>query len=361
MDEEKQKMMNENPTSFFANRAKDFVEPQSMPQAQGITMAEAAKVKDEPESGSGISMIEALAPAIASLAGYAIGGYSGGAAMGEGAQKGVSQYRSLMDKQKQFALDKEKQKTDAALKAALYGQKVEETAKKATQEDKLFGLKTEELDLKKQELAEKAKAAANKGAQKLTVGQEAADRAFGKDYQEWSAQGGYSGVEKQLAQLEGAKELLKTRKDLVGPAISTLPDAIRKRSHPESVAVQQQVEQAVQNTLRATLGAQFTEKEGERIMRNSYDPALSEIENIKKLDNTINELRTRAEEKNAAASYFEENGTLTGYKPTIKKQAAMSATSSPQDAQAKAWAKQNEKDPRAAKIIEGLKGKGLWP
>jgi hypothetical protein len=148
----------------------------------------------------------------------------------------------------------------------------------------------------------------------FTPGEESSDKAFGKEYQDWNAQGGYSGVEKQLNSLEEAKASLKNNPGLTGPWISALPDAVRRRTSPESFAVQQQVEQAVQGSLRQTLGSQFTEKEGERIMRNSYDPALPAEENIKKLDATIKDLQTKAQQKALASKYFEENGTLKGFK-----------------------------------------------
>ena len=166
------------------------------------------------------------------------------------------------------------------------------------------------------------KMAAESG-QKLLPGQESADRAFGKEYQEWNAQGGYAGVEKQLSQLEEAAQALENNPALSGGASTALPDAIRRRLTPEAVTIEQSVKQATQAALRQTLGSQFTEKEGEQIMQRSYDPALPAEENIKKIRSAVKELKTRALEKERASKYFEATGgTLKGLDATGNKQTA---------------------------------------
>lgn len=156
---------------------------------------------------------------------------------------------------------------------------------------------------------------------KLLPGQEAADKAFGKEYQDWNAQGGYAGVEKQLSQLEEAAQALENNPSLSGGASTALPDAIRRRLTPEAVTIEQSVKQATQAALRQTLGSQFTEKEGEQIMQRSYDPALPAEENIKKIRSAVKELKTRALEKERASKYFESTGgTLKGLDATGNKQ-----------------------------------------
>jgi hypothetical protein len=159
---------------------------------------------------------------------------------------------------------------------------------------------------------------------KLLPGQEAADKSFGKEYQDWNAQGGYAGVDKQLQQLESAALALENDPSLSGGASTILPDAIRRRISPDSVTIEQNVKQATQAALRQTLGSQFTEKEGEQIMQRSYDPALPAEENIKKIRAAAKELKTRALEKERASKYFESTGgTLkvldaTGNRQSVK-------------------------------------------
>lgn len=177
----------------------------------------------------------------------------------------------------------------------------------------------------------------------LSPGQKAADVSFGKEYQDWNAQGGYANVDKQLGALEGVKEALKNNPNLTGPRIGATPEWIRSVSNPESIAVQQAANQAVQATLRQTLGAQFTEKEGVRVMNNSYDPRLSPEENIKKIDATIKQLKSMAIEKENASQYFENNsGSLNGYRPVNRQPQAAAVIPKPSN------------NPQAARIQELL-------
>jgi hypothetical protein len=152
---------------------------------------------------------------------------------------------------------------------------------------------------------------------KPTVAQSAVDREFGKDYAKYTAGGGAADTMNQIGSLEEVQLKLEQGKQLTGPIISATPDAIRRRLMPESMAAQQEVEQSIQRTLKQTLGGQFTEREGLLFMQRGYDPALPEAENAKKLKRTINQLKMMATAKQRAADYYEENGTLTGFKGKI--------------------------------------------
>ncbi len=176
------------------------------------------------------------------------------------------------------------------------------------------------LDINRQKL-ELEKVKAGKEANN-TKGREEADKTFAKDYSEWNAGGGYAGVQKQLNALEGAAKTLESQDgaNFTGPG-GGLASAIgiRAYTNPKAEALKQSVEQAVQNSLRATLGSQFTEKEGARIMKNSYDDRLSPAQNVAKIRATIQELDSIAQSKDAASRYFEQHGTLTGFNPAQKR------------------------------------------
>lgn len=179
----------------------------------------------------------------------------------------------------------------------------------ATQER--IALQREGLDLKRAQVAATPA--------KLTKGQEALDRNFAKTYEEFSASGGYSGAIRNLESLEDAIQTLSQGKGLTGPTVGMFPKGVRDFTNPESAAVQERVEQVVQGSLRQTLGAQFTEKEGMLVIKRAYNPVLSEAENIKRIAAVQKELRGIAEAKAAAAQYFEENGSLVGYKgPSVE-------------------------------------------
>jgi len=150
----------------------------------------------------------------------------------------------------------------------------------------------------------------------LTKGQEAVDRAFAKTYEDYIASGGKASIDKNLGSLKEVRSLLGKSDSITGGFTGATPKWLRDYAFPKSAAAQDTVEGVIQQTLRATLGAQFTEKEASRLIERSYNPRLSEAENSKRLDRTIKELEEMASAKESSARYFEEHGSLTGYKGT---------------------------------------------
>lgn len=144
----------------------------------------------------------------------------------------------------------------------------------------------------------------------LTPGQIATDKKFGQSYEEFAAGGGYASSQKNLEQLQGVIDELKTGKaktGIVSGAKSYLPFT-KARSSKESV------EEVIQTSLRQILGAQFTEKEGRGVLSRAYNASQKPEENIKRLERLIKQLDAAAQAKEQAGQYFEENGTLKGYK-----------------------------------------------
>jgi len=151
---------------------------------------------------------------------------------------------------------------------------------------------------------------------KPTKAQEAVDTEYGKEYVAFM-QGGAADADKALTELDGALSALGSEKGLTGPWISTLPMAVRARTNPRSVDVQETVESTVQRSLRAILGAQFTEKEGERIIARAYNPALDEAQNAERVSRLAKQLREGLRNKAAMAAYYEQNGSLRGFQGKI--------------------------------------------
>lgn len=155
----------------------------------------------------------------------------------------------------------------------------------------------------------------------LTKGQEAADREFGKDYAQYQAAGGSADVEKQLQQLEQvSKSLGKEGNDFTGGVRGLLPDKLRAITNPDAIAAKNKVEEVAQRNLRLVLGAQFTQVEGERLIARAYNDQMSPTENKRRVDALTKQIRVAAQTKEDAARYFEQNGTLAGWKgrmPTL--------------------------------------------
>lgn len=152
------------------------------------------------------------------------------------------------------------------------------------------------------------------------AGGKAVDEQFAKDYAAF-VQGGSQDMAKQLAQLQDVSRALKVPGNtLTGTVAGNTPMLLKNITNPQSVAMQERVEEVVQRSLRAILGAQFTEKEGERLIARAYNPRLSPQENAIRVDRLFTQLNQAFQQKKAAASYFEKNGTLEGWKgklPTI--------------------------------------------
>lgn len=173
-----------------------------------------------------------------------------------------------------------------------------------------------------QEIKGEQKAAAGP---KPTKGQEAVDRAFGKTYEEFQASGGKAEYEKNLAKLEDALTQLESGKVKTGGAGAYTGEAGMEILNPKLAELKEQIQSAVQGMFRPTLGAQFTEKEGERLMKTEFNPRLSGPANVKKLRAAIGARRAQAEAKLKAIQYYEEHGTLTGFKGGVGMKSAPSA------------------------------------
>jgi hypothetical protein len=156
--------------------------------------------------------------------------------------------------------------------------------------------------------------AANGPALTETKGFEAADKAFGQEYNDWTS-GKRADAQKNLEQLDSVIEMLGSGGNYTGAFVGQHPDRLAAFSPIGSarIAARERVEEVVQRNLREVLGAQFTEKEGERLIKRAYNPMLSEEENIARLNNLANQVRTSIQNRDAKAAYFAQTGTLAGF------------------------------------------------
>lgn len=146
------------------------------------------------------------------------------------------------------------------------------------------------------------------------VGWEDANRDFQKQYVVWR-NGNASDFFDKIQQLRSAVNVLKSGQKLTGPVFSRLPAIIREAVNPTSVDVRADVEKVIQASLRETLGAQFTEKEGTQLLARTYNPALPETMVAGNVEAELNKILAIAKSREAMARYYEENNTLKGYKP----------------------------------------------
>lgn len=125
---------------------------------------------------------------------------------------------------------------------------------------------------------------------------------------------GLGGSIQQINVLKGVLDALESGEIQTGVTKGLLPDWALAISDPKSLQARNEVAGIVQQTLRETLGAQFTEKEGENLLRRAWDLRQSTEVNIKNTRRLLEKAMSFSEEKMKQLQYFQTNGTLKGYK-----------------------------------------------
>lgn len=158
------------------------------------------------------------------------------------------------------------------------------------------------------------------GGKDLTPGQKSRDQDAGKDIYLWDTGGGQDMVA-QLAQLKPVIEALESGQPITGIRTAIQPDLLLAITNPKALQAREAVEEVVQRNLRLILGAQFTEKEGERLISRAFNPKLPPEENAKRVRKLFKQMETAAAQKQAMADYFNQNGTIVGFQgkmPTVQ-------------------------------------------
>ncbi len=259
----------------------------------------------------------------------------------------------------------------AAREKELANQLAAREAERASDRDFQREMKYADRDLQLQIAQMQLEKSKNKPGASLTPAQEAADKTFGKEYADYEAGGGRTGVEKNLGLLQSGIDDLAQPGKISGGVTGYLPfRSVQDYFNPKMAKVRDKLEGAIQGTLRQVLGAQFTQAEGERIMNRIFNPRLSDEENMAKAKIELDSLRAMADNKEAAAKYYRENGTLAGFVPNntrgllapksmpssdpLAPNTVQGASLSGEDQQAIEWANSNPNDPRAAAIKKRL-------
>jgi hypothetical protein len=147
----------------------------------------------------------------------------------------------------------------------------------------------------------------------LTPGQKKMDEAFAPINLEWLSGGGPD-MGSQIASLATvARQLEDGEVNLTGLDIGLMPDVVNYFINPLAIDARDNVEAVVQRNLRLILGAQFTEKEGVRLIARAYNTNLTEAENAGRVRRLLLQMTTAASQKQAMSDWFMEHGTLNGW------------------------------------------------
>ena len=154
----------------------------------------------------------------------------------------------------------------------------------------------------------------------LTPGQKKMDEAFAPINLQWLSGGGPD-MGSQIASLAMvARQLEDGEVNLTGLDVGMLPDVVNYFINPMAIAARDNVEAVVQRNLRLILGAQFTAKEGERLIARAYNPDLPEAQNAGRVRRLLLQMTNAAAQKQAMSDHFMKTGSLknwTGTMPTI--------------------------------------------
>jgi len=119
----------------------------------------------------------------------------------------------------------------------------------------------------------------------------------------------------QLANIDKIDDVIAIMKtqEVTGPVEGGTPFALKLFTNPESIGVEDDIRSIIYQSLRATLGAQFTEREGERLVAATFNKYLSEEVNIKRLERLREETVRGLDTKSEMYNYLQEKGTLQGW------------------------------------------------
>lgn len=244
----------------------------------------------------------------------------------------------------------------------LYAKRTDEWSKANSnaEEDRKFKKEEGRADLAKtyaeiQKLRAEAQKAGGGVVPALTKGQEAADKDYGKQYQNFASKGVVNSAA-TLNKLEAiAAELENDAKDggleasggsIVGSKF--FPDFLRRS---DSIRRRDDARNAANSTLKELFPGALSDAEREAAAQEYYNDKLGAKENAAIIKGKIAQLRQVRENEVAKAKYFEGKGTLKGYEMSDAPVEAYKRTASAEGS----WGNEAAaKDP--AQIKQQLKG-----
>lgn len=160
---------------------------------------------------------------------------------------------------------------------------------------------------------EESKQKAKQGGLLLTPGEKKLDEKFTTTAEKWLASGAAQ-VDANLANLDNKiARLYSGEENVSGPGFAFIPEAIKPVLAPGAVGFLDEISDITFQSLRETLGAQFTEREANRLIRASFNQNLPEELNIPRLQRLSAKLKSIKQNKNNQIAYWMDNGTLKGY------------------------------------------------
>ena len=151
----------------------------------------------------------------------------------------------------------------------------------------------------------------------LTPAQKAVDSKFAVEYNAFVTGGGASTVNTLLENLDKVETALASDKTITGRTVG-LQDATGTLGYfnPDALTAKDLAGGVIQSNLRNILGGQFAQKEGEALLARAYNPLAPQEDNLRRIRHLKKQIKEALAAKTEASRYYEENGTLAGYKGT---------------------------------------------
>lgn len=165
----------------------------------------------------------------------------------------------------------------------------------------------------------------------LSEAEKVTDKKFAEDYTDFVLGGGSSSVQKDLGQLNtviaklekgGGTDSFAGMKFQPSGKGGLISKEWRDIILPEGANIQDLVGGVVQKNLRKILGGQFAQMEGAQLVERAYNPRQPPEKNIARLKALMQELQDAAKARIEASQYYEEHGTLKGFKGKLYQSAA---------------------------------------
>jgi hypothetical protein len=163
----------------------------------------------------------------------------------------------------------------------------------------------------------RAQAAKESKLLSLTPAQKAVDSKFAVEYNSFVNAGGASTVNKILEDLDKVETELASGKNITGRLVG-VADTTGTLAYvnPAAQRVKDLAGGVIQSNLRSILGGQFAQKEGAELLARAYNPAASQEDNLSRIRELKKQIKASLAAKVEASRFYEENGTLSGYKGT---------------------------------------------
>jgi hypothetical protein len=165
-----------------------------------------------------------------------------------------------------------------------------------------------------------------------TTAQKTVDTTFAKEYTDYQALGGSALIDEQLKKLSAVTNYLANEENITGKlvgAANMAGDTALATLSPKALEARDIVGSVVQSNLREVLGGQFAQKEGEALLARAYNISASPKDNLNRLLGLQDRILEQKRLREAAMNYYEENGSLVGFKPSAYKPTVNDIISSP--------------------------------